>query len=186
MKDDVAIPGYICRNCGHPTRDLSSAPRTADGRVIPSWDDQSANDLAFHIGSVVMAGSELDLAIAALAAMSHGENDSQILRISAQSGTRLRRELRGAQREDVQLAALLDRYETLYELRNHVAHSFRPARGQEQGNSIRLNLRARSIEEFHIVRNVGMAEMIGYWYEVQDLLHDVRELFLKRALTEEQ
>lgn len=179
---EIPIPSYICKNCGQPARDMMAVPRTATGRVIPSWSNQAANDLAFHIGSVVMAGAELDVAIAALAAFSHGHDDmKRLLAIFAQSGKSLRSVLRGAEQGDPELDAFLKRYEALYEFRNHIVHSYRPFMEDEEGTAIRMNLKAQSFEDLHIVRKVRMEEMIDYWYDVQELRNEVRHTLMRRA-----
>jgi len=107
------------------------------------------------------------------------------------SGTELTRELRklvtgpelNADRRQ-ELRALCDRYDALHLVRNDLIHSFRPGRSTERLDVVRAmrSTKANPItttSQMFEQRRLGLRELVDLYYDLDDLTHEVRNLYLR-------
>lgn len=182
-----------CPSCNALLRDAATIATGGDNRVLPLTEAEL--DLAEHVGAVIIAAGALDAALIALAGVVRGWDVQHALDSWGQSGMQLSRMVRkraeGMPAPDQEVFAILDAYDTLYETRNHVVHSFRVL-GQETGVHDRALRMPRSTRKqplspsqaTFVERKLGISELIDLWYAIDRLTHDIRRLVITRVTAE--
>lgn len=79
---------------------------------------------------------------------------------------------------------LCARYDTLYQSRNDLIHSFRPGQGTDQLDVVRAIRTKKSqplpdASDMLERRRLGMSEIVDLYYDTDDLVHDARDLFFR-------
>lgn len=182
-----------CPSCYALLRDPATIATGGDNRVLPLTEAEL--DLAEHVGAVIIAAGALDAALIALAGVVDGWDVQHALDAWGQSGLQLSRMVRkrveGMEAPDQDVLAILDAYDTLYETRNHLVHSFRVP-DQESGDhdrALRMPRGTRKLplspsQATFVERKLGISELIDLWYAIDELTHDVRRLFIARVTAE--
>ena len=188
-RDRRARP-WTCPSCDALLRDPATITTGGDHRVLPLTEAEL--DLAEHVGAVIIAAGALDAALIGLAGVVDGWDAQHALDAWGQSGAQLSRIVRnrteGMSTPDQEVLAILDMYDTVYESRNHLVHSFR-VRDQKTGSHDRALRVPRSTRKEplspsqarFVERNLGISELIDLWYAIDTLTHDVRGLFISRV-----
>lgn len=178
-----------CPSCNALLRDPATIATGGDNRVLPLTEGEL--DLAEHVGAVIIAAGALDAALIGLAGVVDGWDAQYALDAWGQSGVQLSRIVRsraeGMPAPDQEVLAVLDGYDTLYEVRNHVVHSFR-VRDHETGGHDRALRMPRSTRKqplstsqaTFVEHRLGISELIDLWYAIDSLTHDVRRLVVTR------
>jgi hypothetical protein len=179
-----------CPSCNSFVRDPAAIVTGRGNHVLPLTETEL--DLAEHVGAVTIAAGALDAAVIALAGVVSGWDVDRALETWGQSGTQLtrlaRKRAEGTSTPDQEVLAVLDAYDALYEIRNHLIHSFRVL-DEETGRHDRALRMPRSTkkqplspsEAAFVERTLGISELIDLWYDIDTLTHDVRKLFIARV-----
>ena len=191
VSDDGTPTSDRCPECGREGRTLTVANFAgalgAGNRALPLRGLEL--ELATHVGAVTIAAGKLDAAMSALRGIAGAATLDAIAKTWGRSGTELTRELRKIISDPslntewgAGLSDICDRYDSLYLIRNNLIHSFRPGRGTERLDVVRpakstkanpITMTSQMLE----VQRLGLAELIDLYYDIDDLTHDVRNLF---------
>lgn len=183
-----------CPHCGREGRAMTSVDNVAsligaDNRVLPLRELEL--EIASHVGAVTLKAGELDAAMGGLNAVAGSPDGDTFIATWGRSGTELTRALvKIAANADIdadvlqQVTRLCRRYDALYETRNDLIHSFRPGRGSERLDIVRAIRIKKSqpltdTSDITQRRRLGLGELVDLYYDTDDLIHDVRDFYLR-------
>lgn len=179
-----------CPSCNSFLRDPATIITGRNNHVLPLTEAEL--DLAEHVGAVTIAAGALDAAVIALGGVVGGWDVDRALETWGQSGKQLtllvRKRAEGKSTPDQEVISILDRYDALYETRNHVIHSF-SVLDEDTGRRDRALRMPRSTrrqplsppQAMFVERRLGISELIDLWYDIDTLTHDARRLFITRV-----
>ncbi|MGR6966405.1 hypothetical protein ACU610_18260 [Geodermatophilus sp. URMC 61] len=155
-------------------------PSTGNGHRVLPITDPAERALAEHIGAVVMKAGELDATASAFVELRLMRNDQIDLSALGKSGEELTKKLKAVEQDTPEARGFGDRYGRLYEVRNHVIHSFRPV--DDLNTAQRLIRRTKAEAGGRIEdRVIGIPELVDLWYDLRDFRHDIFLLFIEYA-----
>ncbi len=161
----------------------------SDNRVLPLQELEM--EIAAHVGAATLQAGELDAVMGALAVVAGPPDLCTIGATWGESGTVLTKALlkmaasAGVAPDDLEeLDRLCARYDTLYEIRNDLIHSFRPGNGSERLDVVRAARikKAKPLTDTNGMtqqRRLGLSELVDLYYDLDDLIHDARGFYFR-------
>lgn len=193
VPDDVTPTFDVCPICGREGRTRSVANLSgvtgAGDRVLPLRGLEL--EIATHVGAATIAAGELDAAMGALHVMTGTVSLDGLAKTWGRSGTALTCELRRLfadsslnEADSKELKDVCDQYDVLYASRNRIIHSFRPGHDNERLDIVMpiKSTRARPVTtagQMFERQRMGLGELIDLYYDLDNLTHRARALFLK-------